>query len=80
MVRRIKLFTTVFWLACVVPVAYALAQKKQDFQFPFVQNYSKLHYQAGNQNWSIAKGRDGVMYYGNSKAIRGRPWSGSTSG
>ncbi|MBC3539208.1 triple tyrosine motif-containing protein [Rufibacter sediminis] len=45
--------------------------------FPFVQNYSKLLYQAGNQNWSISQGKDRVMYYGNSEgllAYDGQSW------
>ncbi|POY37898.1 transcriptional regulator [Solitalea longa] len=44
---------------------------------PFVENYSKLTYQAGNQNWSVAKGKNGVMYYGNSEGLLsfdGRYW------
>jgi ligand-binding sensor domain-containing protein/DNA-binding CsgD family transcriptional regulator len=37
--------------------------------FPYVQNYTKMHYQAGNQNWSVTQGQDGVMYYGNSNGL-----------
>lgn len=44
---------------------------------PFVQNYSKSIYQAGNQNWSVTKDERGVMYFGNSEGVLaydGRHW------
>ncbi|WP_066831775.1 ligand-binding sensor domain-containing protein [Rufibacter ruber] len=47
----------------------ALAQPSNDFHFPFVQNYPKLNYQAGNQNWAITKGHNNVMYFGNSDGL-----------
>ncbi|MFC6997199.1 triple tyrosine motif-containing protein [Rufibacter roseus] len=47
----------------------AWSQVAQDFSFPFVQNYSKLVHQAGNQNWSITEGPNKVMYYGNSDGL-----------
>lgn len=37
--------------------------------FPYIQNYTKQQYKAGNQNWSVARGADGVMYYGNSSGL-----------
>ncbi|WP_187270066.1 ligand-binding sensor domain-containing protein [Pontibacter qinzhouensis] len=40
-----------------------------DLGFPFIQNYTKLLYQAGNQNWSVCESQDGVMYYGNSEGL-----------
>lgn len=36
---------------------------------PYVENYNKQFYQAGNQNWSIVKDVSGVMYYGNSEGL-----------
>jgi ligand-binding sensor domain-containing protein/DNA-binding CsgD family transcriptional regulator len=44
---------------------------------PYVQNYSKSTYQAGNKNWSVAKDATGVMYFGNSGGLLsfdGRYW------
>ena len=44
---------------------------------PYVQNYSKSIYQAGNQNWSVSKDKNGVMYFGNSQGLLvfdGRYW------
>src|SRR5690554_1213891 len=36
---------------------------------PFVQNYSKSHYKAGNQNWAAACGPEGFMYFANNDAL-----------
>lgn len=36
---------------------------------PYVQNYTKGLYGAGNQNWSIVKDQDGVMYFGNAEGL-----------
>lgn len=32
---------------------------------PFVENYSKLHYQGDNQIWNVAQGNDKSMYFAN---------------
>jgi len=36
---------------------------------PYIENYSKSIYGAGNQNWSIAKDNHGIMYYGNAEGL-----------
>lgn len=36
---------------------------------PPVRNYSVSKYKAGNQNWSIAQGEDGRMFFGNNKGL-----------
>lgn len=36
---------------------------------PYVQNYSKASYFAGNQNWSVTKDHNGIMYFGNTKGL-----------
>ena len=36
---------------------------------PYIQNYTKDIYLSGNQNWSIAKGKNGVMYFGNAQGL-----------
>ncbi|MVN23245.1 triple tyrosine motif-containing protein [Mucilaginibacter arboris] len=36
---------------------------------PFVDNYTKGMYQAGNQNWSVTKDVRGIMYFGNSEGL-----------
>jgi DNA-binding CsgD family transcriptional regulator len=44
---------------------------------PYVQNYPKSLYLSGNQNWSIAKDKNGLMYFGNAEGLLvfdGRYW------
>lgn len=36
---------------------------------PYVQNYPKSLYQAGNQNWAETRDADGVMYFANSEGL-----------
>jgi len=36
---------------------------------PYIQNYSKGTYLSGNQNWSIAKSKNGVMNFGNAQGL-----------
>jgi ligand-binding sensor domain-containing protein/DNA-binding CsgD family transcriptional regulator len=44
---------------------------------PYVQNFGKSLYLAGNQNWAIAKDQQGIMYFGNSAGLlsyNGKYW------
>ncbi|HEY0899405.1 MAG TPA: triple tyrosine motif-containing protein, partial [Sphingobacteriaceae bacterium] len=50
-------------------VLSALAGDIQSLGVPFVQNYPKSAYRSGNQNWSVSKGPNGVMYFGNSGGL-----------
>ncbi len=45
-------------------MAYALFVGK-----PFVINYDKRTYGGDNQNWSVAVGQDGLIYFGNDKGL-----------
>ncbi|TWR31758.1 transcriptional regulator [Mucilaginibacter pallidiroseus] len=36
---------------------------------PYVQNYTKAQYQAGNQNWAITRDERGIMYFGNAEGL-----------
>lgn len=36
---------------------------------PYIENYPKSVYASGNQNWSIAKDNQGVMYFGNAEGL-----------
>lgn len=36
---------------------------------PYIENYSKALYASGNQNWSVAKDKNGVMYFGNTEGL-----------
>lgn len=44
---------------------------------PYVQNYTKAQYQSGNQNWSVTRDEQGIMYFGNAEgllAFDGKYW------
>lgn len=44
---------------------------------PYIENYPKSTYSSGNQNWAIAKGKNGIMYFGNAEGLLtfdGRYW------
>lgn len=36
---------------------------------PFVENYTKADYKGDNQNWSVAQGNDGAMYFANNRFL-----------
>lgn len=36
---------------------------------PYIENFPKAAYMAGNQNWSIAKDKQGIMYFGNAEGL-----------
>lgn len=36
---------------------------------PLVQQYPKAEYKAGNQNWAVAAGKDGIMYVANADGL-----------
>jgi len=46
-----------------------LASDIQSIGVPYVQNYPKSSYLSGNQNWSIAKDKNGLMYFGNAEGL-----------
>ena len=47
----------------------AQATEIKSIGVPYVQNYTKVMYQSGNQNWSITKDEHGIMYFGNSEGL-----------
>lgn len=54
----------------VIFMAFAMPSVAQDIPFiPPVYNYTTDHYNAGNQNWSIAQGSNGVLYFGNDNGM-----------
>jgi hypothetical protein len=70
----IFLFSSFFLLAQpeTLPVASPPLAGGKQARFagvPFVQNYSKGHYKAGNQNWAVACGPEGFMYFANNEAL-----------
>lgn len=66
-----------FYLAFLLPF-FAAADNIKSIGVPYVQNYPKSVYLSGNQNWSIAKDKQGVMYFGNAQGLLsydGRYWA-----
>ncbi|HCC85446.1 MAG TPA: hypothetical protein DEQ06_02420, partial [Porphyromonadaceae bacterium] len=54
----------------VALVVLSLPGLAQDIPFiPPVFNYSTGIYKAGNQNWAIAQGGNGVIYVGNNNGL-----------
>ena len=45
------------------------AQEISRIGSPLVQQYPKAEYKAGNQNWAVAAGKDGVMYVANTEGL-----------
>lgn len=64
--RRFK-----YWILCftfLLPL-FAAAENIKSIGVPYIQNYPKSVYLSGNQNWSIAKDKYGVMYFGNAQGL-----------
>lgn len=54
----------------VLFMTFAMSSIAQDIPFiPPVYNYTTDHYNAGNQNWAIAQGSNGVIYFGNDNGM-----------
>ncbi len=56
----------------IVYLATSTGLRADDIQsigVPYVQNYPKSSYLSGNQNWSIAKDKNGLMYFGNAEGL-----------
>jgi hypothetical protein len=56
-------------LALQLAAITLLASDIQSIGVPYVQNYPKSSYLSGNQNWSIAKDKNGLMYFGNAEGL-----------
>jgi ligand-binding sensor domain-containing protein/DNA-binding CsgD family transcriptional regulator len=70
-----RLFLQIFIILAYT--SFTKAQVKSNFgQLP-VQNYTRLNYKAGNQNWSITQDKKGILYYGNNNGLlefNGNTW------
>src|ERR1700709_72732 len=58
-----------FILLFLLSITIAQATEIKSIGVPYVQNYTKVMYQSGNQNWSITKDERGIMYFGNSEGL-----------
>lgn len=47
----------------------AFGKEIQSVGVPYVENYSKAVYRAGNQNWSVTVDERKIMYFGNSEGL-----------
>jgi len=67
-----------FFCALLCLVAFtAPADDIKSIGVPYIQNFPKSLYQSGNQNWSVAKGENGILYFGNAQGLLtydGRYW------
>ena len=63
-------FKSLFVLLCISLIFFgAQGQSIQNIGVPYVENYAKSAYQAGNQNWSITQDEYGIFYFGNSEGL-----------
>jgi len=46
-----------------------IAQNISSLGSPYIQNYTKSQYKAGNQNWAITQGSDGIIYAANNNGL-----------
>jgi DNA-binding CsgD family transcriptional regulator/ligand-binding sensor domain-containing protein len=72
MIRGILFILVMFFFAHVLH-----AQANIGFEQLPVQNYTRNHYKAGNQNWSIAQDNNGMIYFGNNNGLlifNGNTW------
>ncbi|GGI27385.1 triple tyrosine motif-containing protein [Pedobacter mendelii] len=70
-----SLYGFFFFLICISLNIHAADIKS--IGVPYIENYSKSVYASGNQNWSVAKDKNGVMYFGNTEGLLtfdGRYW------
>ncbi|RYG32085.1 MAG: transcriptional regulator, partial [Chitinophagaceae bacterium] len=57
------------FIATTLLALFCSAQEIKSIGVPYVENYPKSLYLAGNQNWSVAKDKAGVMYFGNARGL-----------
>lgn len=63
-----KLYYTI--LCTFLLITTSLYSSNLDIPFiPPVYNYTTNNYKAGNQNWAIAQGANGVIYFGNNNGL-----------
>lgn len=58
-----------FYIVFALLSGVARADNIKSIGVPYVQNYPKSVYLSGNQNWSITKDKQGIMYFGNAQGL-----------
>lgn len=66
-VRSVPYF--LFSICLIISNLIVKADNIKSIGIPYVQNFSKSVYQSGNQNWAIAKDKQGIMYFGNAQGL-----------
>lgn len=72
-----KLLFFVFSFLLILVKINSHAVDIQRIGVPYVQNYTKAVYQAGNQNWSVISDNNNVLYFGNAEGLQtfdGKYW------
>ncbi|SKB68298.1 Y_Y_Y domain-containing protein [Parapedobacter luteus] len=67
--RRARILKALATLIVFLSVGLAPAQEIQRIGSPLVQQYAKSDYKAGNQNWAVATGKNGIMYVANADGL-----------
>jgi len=73
--KHLRRYLILLNLLCLLQYTYSADIKS--IGVPNVRNYTKNIYQSGNQNWSVTKDEEGIMYFGNSDGLLsfdGRDW------
>jgi DNA-binding CsgD family transcriptional regulator len=76
--RQSKLAFLCALTVVLLSVVHSAASDIPRIGVPYIQNFSKALYAAGNQNWSIAKNSKGVMFFANSNGLlsyNGKYWN-----
>lgn len=63
-----RFFLIIFSFLSIIP-ANVLAYDINSIGVPYVQNFPKSLYASGNQNWSVTKDAQGIMYFGNAEGL-----------
>ena len=64
-----KLKLLIFLANILFSISIVLGQTIQNIGVPYVENFPKNIYNAGNQNWAIVKDKNGIIYFGNSEGL-----------
>lgn len=72
-----KLYYFIFLTFMLTGITSSHASDIPRIGVPYIQNFSKALYLAGNQNWAVAKNSKGVMFFANSNGLlsyNGKYW------
>ena len=65
--RKILLYVLFSLGICMPGDGYT--QEIKSIGVPYVQNFLKSAYLSGNQNWSVTKDKNGILYFGNAQGL-----------